>query len=140
MQSVPKPETTDNGFVYRTPEIDYPEVAPKPETPRWMHREPPFLHSLKWHDPETGIKRLTVVRATDVADMWHKVKQVVSMVKVVCERHDKATPEAAETPASARPDWCPVHKVTMKASKDGDGYFHKAGQKPAGKAVWCRGK
>lgn len=136
MDSVTNPALPDNGFQYQRPQSDYPDVTPKPETPKWMHREPPFLHSLKWHDPETGIEHLTVIRATDIADMWHKVKQVVSMVKMVRERPGQAQPE--QTDALARPDWCPLHQVVMKTGKDG-GHFHKVGEKD-GKAVWCRGK
>jgi hypothetical protein len=46
-------------------------------------------------------------------------------------------PVTDETPAE---DWCSIHQVNMTRSKDGKGYFHKAGEKPDGKAIWCRGK
>ena len=36
--------------------------------------------------------------------------------------------------------WCSMHQVQMTRSKDGKGYYHKAGEKPDGKAIWCRGK
>lgn len=46
-------------------------------------------------------------------------------------------PVTDETPSE---DWCSIHQVTMKRSKDGKGYYHKTGEKPDGKARWCRGK
>jgi hypothetical protein len=42
-----------------------------------------------------------------------------------------------ETPAE---DWCSIHQVPMTRSKDGKGFYHKAGEKSDGKAIWCRGK
>ena len=32
--------------------------------------------------------------------------------------------------------WCDIHNVQMTHSKDGKGFFHKAGGKPGGKALW----
>jgi hypothetical protein len=48
----------------------------------------------------------------------------------------------AEEPESTTPSegWCSIHQVQMNHSKDGKGYYHKAGEKPGGKAIWCRGK
>jgi hypothetical protein len=36
--------------------------------------------------------------------------------------------------------WCGIHSVQMTHSKDGKGFYHKAGEKADGKAIWCRGK
>jgi hypothetical protein len=36
--------------------------------------------------------------------------------------------------------YCRKHGVSMRSSKEGDGYYHKAGEKEDGKAIWCRGK
>jgi hypothetical protein len=47
------------------------------------------------------------------------------------------TDQAPHGPAEG---WCPIHDVEMTRSKDGQSYYHKVGEKPDGKAVWCRGK
>jgi hypothetical protein len=47
------------------------------------------------------------------------------------------TDQAPHGPAEG---WCPLHDVEMTRSKDGQRYYHKVGEKPDGKAVWCRGK
>jgi hypothetical protein len=49
-------------------------------------------------------------------------------------------PEEAPEPTTPPEGWCPIHQVQMKRSKDGNGWYHKAGEKPDGKAIWCRGK
>jgi hypothetical protein len=46
------------------------------------------------------------------------------------------TPPANGTAES----FCFLHGVDMMASKTGPGYFHKVGNGPDGKAIWCRGK
>jgi hypothetical protein len=72
---------------------------------------------------------LTVIRATDVGDIWHKVKQVVTMVRTVQERYEKVHPksEAKETAASARPDWCAIYQVGMRAGKGRQGLLPQSG-------------
>ena len=101
----------------------------------WRQQEPPFLHSVKWHDPETGIEHLTVIRADDLDSLFIQVRTVTHMVKMARKKAQDA-PEAQEMPEG----WCGIHNVQMTRSKDGKGFYHKAGQKPDGKANWCRGK
>jgi hypothetical protein len=36
--------------------------------------------------------------------------------------------------------WCSRHNVAMTRSKDGKHFYHKVGETPEGKALWCRGK
>ena len=114
---------------------DYEAVQPKPALPGWQNHEPPFLHSFKWHDPESGIEHLTVIRADDLDSLFVQVRTVTHMVKMVRQKAQD-TPQAQESPEG----WCNIHNVQMTRSKDGKGYYHKAGQKPDGKALWCRGK
>ena len=49
-------------------------------------------------------------------------------------------PEESQEPITPPEGWCSVHQCQMKPSKDGKGWYHKAGDKPDGKALWCRGK
>jgi hypothetical protein len=49
-------------------------------------------------------------------------------------------PEETPEPTTPPEGWCPIHQVQMKRSKDGKGWYHKAGERENGKAIWCRGK
>jgi hypothetical protein len=49
-------------------------------------------------------------------------------------------PEETSEPNAQPEGWCPIHQVQMKRSKDGNGWYHKAGERANGKAIWCRGK
>ncbi len=116
-------------------ESDYEVVQPKPATPGWKNPEPPFLHSVKWHDPESGIEHLTVIRADDLDSLFVQVRTVTHMVKMARQKSQDAPGEREA------PEGCVTfHNVQMTHSKDGKGYYHKAGQKPDGKPLWCRGK
>ncbi len=64
-------------------ESDYEAVQPTPAIPGWQNHEPPFLHSVKWHDPESGIEHLTVIRANDLDSLFVQVRTVTHMVKMV---------------------------------------------------------
>lgn len=61
---------------------------------------------------------------------------LLSRMELLLSRFPEETPESATPPEG----WCPIHQVRMKRSKDGKGYYHKAGEKPDGKAIWCRGR
>ncbi len=136
-QTVPHHHT--NGKAPSSPayqvQSDYEAVQPKPATPGWKNHEPPFLHSVKWHDPESGIEHLTVIRADDLDSLFVQVRTVTHMVKMVRQKAQD-TPGEREAPEG----WCDIHNVQMTRSKDGKGYYHKAGVKADGKAAWCRGK
>jgi hypothetical protein len=101
----------------------------------WRQQEPPFLHSVKWHDLETGIEHLTVIRADDLDSLFVQVRTVTPMVRMAKQKAQDA-PETQETLEG----WCGFHNVQMTRSKDGNGFYHKAGEKQHGKAIWCRGK
>ena len=66
-----------------------------------------------------GYRAISWLFGRDVGDIWHKVKQVVTMVRTIQERHEKAHPEseANETAVRARPDWCAIYQVGMRADK-----------------------
>jgi hypothetical protein len=49
-------------------------------------------------------------------------------------------PEAMTEPNAQPESWCPIHQVPMKRSKDSKGWYHKAGERANGKAIWYRGK
>ena len=61
-----------------------------------------------------------VIRVPAGGDIWHKVKQVVTMVRTSWERDEKAHPESEtnETAVSARPDWCAIYQIGMRFGKD----------------------
>jgi hypothetical protein len=116
--------------------------APEPETrfqtwkvePCWTDREPPYLHSLKY--AIDGIEHMTVIRASDVDELWKRVRTVMELVRVARERRHtlEQTPEA---PQSSAPDkgFCGLHNVYMTRHTKGESawYSHKVdGQ-------WCRG-
>ncbi len=66
----------------------------------------------------------------------HDEDSLLTRMESLLSRFPEETPESA-LPAEG---WCSVHQVQMKRSKEGDGWYHKAGEKPDGKAMWCRGK
>ena len=66
----------------------------------------------------------------------HDENSLLTRMELLLNRFPEETPEATTPPEG----WCPIHQVQMKRSKDGKGYYHKAGEKPDGKAIWCRGK
>jgi hypothetical protein len=92
---------------------------------------------LRWHDPDTGIEHLTVIRSDTETDLFARVKTVAALVKHVRERHDKASPApAAEAPAQTPPEgWCAVHQAQMKSRHNATGswWSHKTAD------GWCRG-
>lgn len=101
----------------------------------WRMHEPPFLHSVKWHDPESGNEHLTVIRADDLDSLFVQVRTVTHMVKI-CRQKAHDAPQAQATPEG----WFTLHNAQMTPSKDGNGFYHKAGEKVDGKAIWCRGR
>lgn len=66
----------------------------------------------------------------------HDENSLLNRMELLLNRFPEETPEPNAQPEG----WCPIHQVQMKRSKDGKGYYHKAGEKPDGKAIWCRGK
>ena len=110
---------------------DYEAVQPRPATPGWQNHEPPFLHSVKWHDSDSGIEHLTVIRADDLDSLFVQVRTVTHMVKMARSKAQDA-PDEQETPEG----WCNIHNVQMKHNRNDKGawWSHKT---PAG---WCKGK
>ena len=83
----------------------------------------------------SGIEHMTVIRANDLDSLFVQVRTVTHMVKMARQK-SQDTPGEREAPEG----WCDIHNVQMTRGKDGKGFFHKAGQKSDGKALWCRGK
>jgi hypothetical protein len=107
------------------------------KTHGWRTSEPPYLHSLKWQDPDTGIEHMTVLRADSLAALWQEVRQVSALVKSVRgkQRAAKPTPDAPE-PSTLPEGWCATHQCHMQQNhKDGRSWWsHKTA------AGWCKGK
>ena len=53
----------------------------------WHQHEPPFVHSVKRHDPESRIEHMTVIRADDMDELFVKVRTVTHMVKMARRRY-----------------------------------------------------
>jgi len=66
----------------------------------------------------------------------HDENSLLTRMELLLNRFPEETPEST-TPTEG---WCPIHQVQMKRSKDGNGWYHKAGERENGKAIWCRGK
>ena len=66
----------------------------------------------------------------------HDENSLLARMESLLSRFPEETPEATTPPEG----WCPIHQVQMKRSKDGKGWYHKAGERENGKAIWCRGK
>jgi hypothetical protein len=97
--------------------------------PSWRAQEPPFLHSMKWHDSETGIEHMTCVRADSAEALWAEVKKVVALVKTV-----KAARQGTQEPEPT----CNFHGVAMQRQHGKDGrswWSHRASD-----GSWCHGK
>jgi len=66
----------------------------------------------------------------------HDENSLLSRMELLLNRFPEESPESATPPEG----WCSIHQVQMKRSKDGNGWYHKAGERENGKAIWCRGK
>jgi hypothetical protein len=127
-----------NGHVTPTPPLD-PQAWRDDyvKTHGWRTSEPPYLHSLKWQDPESGIEHMTVLRADSLEALWQEVRQVSALVKSVRVKHGAAqtAPQTSET-STLREGWCAKHQCQMQQNhKDGRSWWsHKTA------AGWCKGK
>lgn len=110
-------------------------VPESPPTPHWRHHEPAYVHSLKWHDPESGIEHMTVVRADDVDDLWRRVKTITAMVKASRTRQQEHDDVPADAP---RDGWCVLHNVAMKQQTNEKGKWFSHYDTTAQR--WCHGK
>jgi len=121
-------------------EVEDPPVAVvEPATaPHWNQAEPRFVHSVKWQEKVSGIEHMTIIRSDDWATLQAEIASVTRIAKTHRQPPEPGSPEAATL--ANDPAYCSIHGEHMKASKDGKGYFHKAGEKADGKAIWCRGK
>ncbi len=75
-----------------------------------------------------GHKVQVTLRGTDVSRLLSQISEVIAQRPHVSQEQTHAE------------GWCSIHQEQMKQSKDGKGYYHKAGEKADGKALWCRGK
>ena len=48
-------------------------------------------------------------------------------------------PQQQPQQPQANPAWCAIHNEWMMTGRDGMSHYHKIGEQPGGKAVWCRG-
>jgi hypothetical protein len=74
--------------------------------------------------------------------LFKRIQRVLPRIaeKMEAQRHERQERrEQGKTPPQDN-GYCTMHEVQMRRSKDGDGWYHKAGEKPDGKAIWCRGK
>jgi len=105
-------------------------------SPHWSQQDAPCIHTVKWTDRSSGIEHCVVLRGDD----WPSVMSQVQAVTTVAKAHREVPASDPQTPAVPDPAFCTIHSEPMKQSQDGKGYFHKAGEKDDGKAIWCRGK
>jgi len=132
------PEPSSNGTT--AVEVEDPPVAALEPvvTPHWSETDAPYIQTVRWTDRSSGVEFVTVIRA----DTWDELLPKIAQVSKVAKAH-REVPEAGSPEAEALandPAYCSVHGEQMKASTDGKGFYHKAGEKADGKAVWCRGK
>ncbi len=66
----------------------------------------------------------------------HDENSLLNRMESLLTRFPEETPEPTTPPEG----WCPIHNCQMKRSKQGDGWYHKAGERENGKAIWCKGK
>jgi hypothetical protein len=89
-------------------------TAPAPSTTGWQQHEPPFVHSLKWLDADTGIEHMTVVRASTMEQLWAQVRTVVQMVKKYREQQPTCTDQQVNTPRRRLLQACPSALSTAR--------------------------
>ena len=107
-----------------------------PQPTVWECAQAPSSCTLKWSC--NGIEMLLTLRdATDDA-LFSRIKRVLPKIekKLDAQHQMQNGGDNGQHDAS----YCTIHQVTMTHSKDGKGCYHKAGEKPGGKAIWCRGK
>jgi hypothetical protein len=66
----------------------------------------------------------------------HDENSLLTRMELLLNRFPEESPESATPPEG----WCSIHECQMRRSKQGDGWYHKAGERANGKAIWCRGK
>jgi hypothetical protein len=129
--------------------------APEPEArfqawkqpPRWADKEPPYLHSLKY--AIDGIEHMTVIRASDVDDLWKRVRTIMELVKAAKARTEHpgqqppqqgASPGTPEAPlpqvTEPQQGFCSLHNVgmTRHSNAKGSWWSHKTVE------GWCHDK
>ena len=87
---------------------------------------------------------LTLRDGTDDA-LFGRIQRVLPKIeqKMELQRQEREARQAAKANRQTTAEtegYCYLHEVQMKRSKQGDGWFHKAGEQEDGKAIWCRGK
>ncbi len=102
-----------------------------------LSSEAPSSCTLKWAC--NGIELLLTLRdATDEA-LFSRIKRVLPKIeeKMELQRRQRQGQNGGSN-GQYDESYCAIHQETMTRSKDGKGYYHKAGEKPDGKAFWCR--
>jgi hypothetical protein len=107
-------------------ELDEKPVTPEAPTVPSLPEAPA---SCNCYVEVAGRKVQITLRDSDETRLLTRLESFLSQFPV--EESETTTPPEG---------WCSTHQCQMKASKDGNGWYHKAGEKPDGKAIWCRGK
>jgi hypothetical protein len=92
---------------------------------------------MKWQ--LNGIELLLTLRDQTDEALFGRIKRVLPKIqeKVQAQRQQRQEEQGT---TGADESYCDIHQCEMTRSKDGKGFYHKAGEKPDGKASWCRGK
>jgi hypothetical protein len=107
-----------------------------PQSSGWECAQAPSSCTLKWN--VAGIELMLTLRAADDQQLFNRISKVLPKIEAKVETQRQARQE--QTPEQQHAEgYCAIHDVMMKASRDGKGFYHKSGQKPDGKALWCRG-
>jgi hemerythrin-like domain-containing protein len=72
--------------------------------------------------------------------LFSRIKRVLPRIEEKMEVQRQQRQEQTGDNGQHEESFCTIHQVEMKRSKDGNGFYHKSGEKPDGKAIWCRGK
>lgn len=87
---------------------------------------------MKWSI--NGIELLLTLRDATDEQLFTRIKHVLPRIqeKIQAQRQEPRGGKQDES-------YCTIHQCEMTRSKDGKGYYRKAGEKPGGKAIWRRG-
>ena len=111
-------------------------TAPQPRAETWQGAQAPSSCTLKWNI--AGVELMLTLRDATDEMLFARIGKVLPKIEAKVEAQRQARQE--QTPEQNQAEgYCTIHDVPMRRSKEGDGWYHKAGEKPDGKAIWCRG-
>lgn len=120
--------TTNGHQLTSQPEISQPAS--------WQYAQAPSSCTLKWN--VAGIELMLTLRDATDELLFARISKVLPKIEAKVEAQRQARQE--QTPEQHKAEgYCAIHDVQMRQSKDGKGFYHKAGERSDGKAIWCRG-